>query len=95
MTRTSTHDNYIMGHAASAKFAEAHSACANTNQNLVALLLDAIFVASILIALIGLFTLAAVLSLRLVLVSLVLVSLVLAVRLIMGELNMRRSWQTS
>jgi len=93
MTRTTTRNKYTMGYAASAKSAEAHSACANTNHNLVVLLLDAIFVASILIALIVLLALAVVLSLRLVLVSLVLVSLVLAVRLIISQLNMCRSRQ--
>ena len=91
MTYTTAYDKYMMGHIASAKFAEARSAHANMNKNFVVLLMDAIFVASILIALIVLFTLAVVLNLRLVQVSLVQVSLVLAVRLILSELNTRRS----
>lgn len=79
---------------ASANYAEAPSACAcfTSNYNAIALIMDAVIAASIIIALITI-TLVVGLSVLLV-VSLVLVVL-LAVLLIMGEVNRRKRCRTA
>ena len=76
-----------MGHAASAHGAQASFSCpASACANCIAVILDAVFAASILIC-------AAICLLSVSLLGLV--SLVLAVLLIMGQLNRRRRQRTA
>lgn len=83
MMSANTFTRYQMNHDASAKFAEAAFSCADSaRSNSITLILDAMIMASIIIALIGLSSLILVLVLVLVLVS-----LVLAVLLILGKGN--------
>lgn len=80
----------MMTFRASVDFAEACSACPhNAHKNMITLLLDAIIMASIIIALISLNSVVLVLNVVL------LVVLILVVLLIMKELNMRRRQPSS
>lgn len=88
MTGTFVFSKYAMGHSASASFAEASSCAKTTRGNFIALILDAITMASIIIALI---TLSLVLGLRVAV--LVLVSLLLVAVLITDEQNKRKRRQ--
>lgn len=84
---------FAMGHAASALGAQASFSCpASACANCIAVILDAVFAASILIICAAICLLSVSL---LGLVSLVLVSLVLAVLLITGQLNRRRRQRTA